>query len=131
MARFLLNTNLVIAALLGSQQILDKLARLPVGDVAISALSFGELLAGAATAGPDARLTENLALISGNFDILAFDRVAAETYGGLMKRLDMKRRKMLDRMIAAHALSIGATLVTTGADDFEYIPGLKVEIWPV
>lgn len=129
MARFLLHTNLAIAALLGAQTVLDRLAKLPVGDVAISALSFGELLAGAA-AGGDAKLNENLALISENIDILPFDRAAADAYGRLMKRLDAKRRKMLDRMIAAHALSLGATLVTT-SDDFEDIQGLTTEIWPI
>lgn len=130
MARFLLHTNLAIAALLGAQTVLDRLARLPVGDVAISALSFGELLAGAAAGGADARLNENLTLISENIDILPFDRAAADAYGRLMKRLDAKRRKMLDRMIAAHALSLGATLVTT-SDDFEDIQGLTTEIWPI
>lgn len=130
MSRYVLHTNLAIAAILGSQQILDRLAKLPVGDVAISALSYGELLAGAASGG-DPQLAQNLSLISENIDILAFDRAAADAYGRLMKRLDAKRRKMLDRMIAAQALALGATLVTTSADDFEDLPGLKVEIWPV
>ena len=131
MTRYLLNTNVAIAAALGARSVLDRMARLPVGDVAISAVSYGELLAGAAGATTDRRLNENLAVISDNIDILSFDRAAAETYGRVMKRLDPKRRRILDRMIAAHALSVGATLVTTSADDFEDLPGLKVEVWQI
>ena len=35
----------------------------------------------------------------------------------------------LDRLLAAHALSIGATIVTNNEGDFADIPGLKVENW--
>ncbi len=131
MARYLLNTNAAIAIILGAPGALDKLRKLPVGDVMLSALSFSELLAGAAAGGPDARLHENLALISDNIDILPFDRAAAESYGHIVKRLDGKRRRTLDRMVAAQAVALGVTLASTSVDDFEDIPGLKIEIWPI
>ena len=72
MARYLLDTNIVIAAALGMSGVLERLAALDIGDVAISAISLGEMLAGAAGVEKDARLAENIALITENFDIFAF-----------------------------------------------------------
>ena len=36
---------------------------------------------------------------------------------------------VMDTMLAGHALSIGATIVTNNIRDFEGIPGLRVENW--
>ncbi len=129
MARYLLDTNIVIAAALGMSGVLERLAALDVGDVAISAISLSETLAGAAGVEKDARLAENIALITENIDILPFDGAAAATYGRLMRKLDPKRRRMLDRMVAAQALDLGLTLVAANNDDFDDIPGLVVEKW--
>ena len=129
MARYLLDTNIVIAAALGFPGVMERLAALDIGDVAISAISLGETLAGAAGGEKDARLSENIALIAENLDILPFDRASAEAYGRLMRKLDPKRRRMLDRMIAAQALAQGLTLVAANTEDFDDITGLAVEKW--
>ncbi|MDD2765382.1 MAG: PIN domain-containing protein [Opitutaceae bacterium] len=34
-----------------------------------------------------------------------------------------------DTIIAAHALSLGATLITANVDEFRRVPGLKLENW--
>jgi len=129
MARYLLDTNIVIAAALGLPGVLDRLAALEVGDVALSAISLAETLAGAAAGQKDARLAENIALITENIDILPFDLAAADAYGRLMRKLDPRRRRVLDRMIAAQALTLGLTLVAANNEDFDDIPGLVVEKW--
>lgn len=129
MARYLLDTNIVMAAALGFPGVLARLAALEIGDVAISAISLGETLAGAAGAEKDARLAENIGLVAENFDILPFDRAAADAYGRLMGKLDPKRRRVLDRMIAAQALTQGLTLVAANTEDFDDIVGLVVEKW--
>ena len=41
------------------------------------------------------------------------------------------RRASYDRLIAAHALSLGLTVVTDNEADFADVPGLKVENWTV
>lgn len=56
--------------------------------------------------------------------ILPFDDRAAVAYASLPFR-----RARFDRLIAAHALSLGLTLVTNNEADFADIPGLRVENW--
>ena len=60
---------------------------------------------------------------------LAFDDLAAETYGTIVASAGYSRRKLLDRMIAAQALVHRATLVTSNPDDFSDVPGLSSLVW--
>jgi tRNA(fMet)-specific endonuclease VapC len=126
MARYLLDTNVVIAAALGLPGVLDRLSALEIGDVAISAISLAEALAGAENEG---RTAENISLLAETLDVLSFDQAAAEAYGALLRRVEPKRRRMLDRMIAAQALGLGLTLIAANTEDFDDIPGLTVEKW--
>ncbi len=129
MARYLIDTNIVMAAALGLPGVLDRLSALEIGDVAISAISLAETLSGAGGAEHNPRLAENIALIAENIDVLPFNRGAADAYGALLRKVDHKRRRTLDRMIAAQALDLGLTLVAANTDDFDDIPGLTVEKW--
>ena len=56
--------------------------------------------------------------------VLAFDVAAAATFA----RLPLKRGSF-DRLIAAHALSLGLTLVTDNERHFADVPGLSIENW--
>ena len=56
--------------------------------------------------------------------ILPFDASAARRYATLPFR-----RGKFDRLIAAHALATGLTLVTNNEADFGDVPGLLVENW--
>jgi len=129
MARFLLDAATLFAAASGDAATLTKLSRLPIGAVAISAIAYGELLTAGASAGRNSRLSENLALIGQNLDILPFDRKAADAYGDLLRKIEPKRRRMLDRMIAAQAIAEGRRLVTIAPQDFAELPGLTLESW--
>ena len=61
--------------------------------------------------------------------VLAFDAAAADAYAVIVARAGYSRRKLLDRMIAAHALVHRATVVTMNADDFCDIAGLEMLAW--
>jgi tRNA(fMet)-specific endonuclease VapC len=56
--------------------------------------------------------------------VLPFDDAAAKAYA----KLPFKRARF-DRLIAAHAVSIGAVVVTNNPGDFADVPELKVENW--
>jgi tRNA(fMet)-specific endonuclease VapC len=61
---------------------------------------------------------------------LAFDDLAAKTYGAIVASAGYSRRKLLDRIIAAQDLVHQATLVTFNPDDFSDVPGLSSLVWP-
>lgn len=130
MTRYLLDTNIVIHASLGAPAVLDRLAAHVIDEIAMSALTYSELLVGPTDPSvKDAHRLEQIALLAKNIDVLPFDRAAAEAYGDVIRQLAFNRRRALDRMIAAHALSLGYTLVTNNAADFADVPGLAVENW--
>lgn len=61
--------------------------------------------------------------------IVAFDQAAASAYGDILSMRGWVRKRDFDRLIAAHAISLGATLVTNNERDFRDIPGLTIENW--
>lgn len=92
------------------------------GEAVASAISYAEVLRGLIG---DPR--GGIAAADRFFEIvpvLPFDRVAAAAYARLPFR-----RGQFDRLIAAHALALGLTLVTNNERDFADMPGLRVENW--
>ncbi len=130
MPRYLLDATTLFAAASGEAATLARLGRLLIGDVAAPALVYAELLGAAAAVGQKSpRLFENLELIARNLDIRPFDRRAAEAYAALLREVEPKRRRMLDRMTAAQALAEGRTLATLAPEMFLDLPGLSLESW--
>lgn len=125
MIRFLLDANIAVYAMEGSYEALrTKLVACEPGEVAISVISYAEVAYGTyAGKTPDPEVLD--AFIAA-IPLVAFDEAAAREYA----RLPFKRARF-DRLLAAHALSIGATVVTNNEADFEDVPGLKVENWTI
>lgn len=125
MIRFLIDADSAIFALSARFPVLrERLEACEPGDVAISAVSFAEIALGSHAGKPPAPdlLDAFVAIVP----ILPFDEVAAREYA----RLPFRRARF-DRLLAAHALSIDATIVTNNEGDFADVPGLKVENWTV
>jgi tRNA(fMet)-specific endonuclease VapC len=128
---FLLDTN-----------ILSDLVRNPQGTVAAKIFDVGEkaistsivvaaeLRYGAERRGSK-RLSQQLEEILALVAVLPLGDEADEFYGKL--RADLERRGLPiggnDMLIAAHALTLGATLVTDNVREFERVGGLTIENW--
>ena len=89
-----------------------------------------ELALGVAKSG-SARNCQALEMFLAPLIVLPFDAAAVWFYGDL--RADLERRGTpigsLDTMIAAHALSQQALLVTNNTREFANVPGLRLDNW--
>lgn len=64
-------------------------------------------------------------------EILDFNALAAIEYGRIRSTLEQEGTPIgsLDMLIAAHAKSVGAVLVTNNTKEFNRVKGLKLENW--
>ena len=123
MIRALLDTDCAIHAMLGSYPALrSRLAECEPGEVGLSAISFAEIVLGNSLGkARDHAVIEHFVTI---VPVLPFDEAASLAYAALPFR-----RASFDQLIAAHALSLGAIIVSNNGADFADVPGLKVENW--
>jgi tRNA(fMet)-specific endonuclease VapC len=99
-------------------------------ELCLSAITVAELRFGA-----DKRNSRRIhraidAFLSG-VDVLPFDATAAAKFGVVGSALATSGVPIgqMDTLIAAHALSVNATLVTNNERHFSKVAGLKVENW--
>lgn len=129
---YVLDTNICIHLMeVHPPQVVERFRATPVGEVMISVVTYAELRHGVErTPAADREAAESaLHRLVALLPVLPFEEKAAEQYGVLRAAVPDRRRDVLDRLIAAHALSVGATLVTNNEADFKDYPGLKVENW--
>jgi tRNA(fMet)-specific endonuclease VapC len=121
--KFMLDSNVVIAvALAAGEAIRRRMAGQEEGDFVISSIAYAEVLHGSVRGKPPAEAA--LQAFIEEVPVLPFGSEAAASYA----KLDFLRASY-DQLIAAHALSLGLTLVTDNAKHFTNIPGLAVENW--
>lgn len=123
MTRFLLDTDCAVYAMLGDYpELRARLSECEPGEVAISAISYAEIMLGESHGKPpELKAVDDFVSV---VPVLPFDERAGRAYAQLPFR-----RARFDRLIAAHALSIGATVVTNNEGDFADVPGLRLENW--
>lgn len=128
----LLDTNHCIFLINGKYpEISRRLARQKVGSVAVSSITTSELWHGVENS---ARKEQNRVAL-GNFllplEIMSFGENAAQAYGKIRSYLERAGRLIgaMDLLIAAHAVSLGAVLVSQNLREFQRVPGLKTEDW--
>ncbi len=129
--RYMLDTNICIYIIKRQPpQVLRRLANLAQGSAVMSVVSYAELCAGleiqSVHCEQDAHV---LALLISRIPVLPFTESDAESFGVLRAAVRDRRRDTMDQLIAAHAVSVGVTLVTNNEVDFKDYPGLSVENW--
>jgi tRNA(fMet)-specific endonuclease VapC len=131
MLRYLLDTNLCIDVIKRRpKELLDTFNR-HASQMAISAITFSELLHGVEKSAAPAR---NLAAVEdfcSRLDLLAYGPKASLHYGQIRSSLERSGTPIgvNDLHIAAHARSEGLTLVSNNLREFERVPGLLLENW--
>jgi tRNA(fMet)-specific endonuclease VapC len=131
MTRFLLDTNIVSDLVRNPQGNVARHIR-KVGEdrVSTSIIVAAELRYGAAKKG-SARLSAQLEAVLGALEVLPLKTPADAAYGSLRAQLEKVGRLIgaNDLLIAAHALSLGYTIVTGNEREFGHVHGLRVENW--
>ena len=115
----------------GYERLLARIDGRDYGEILISAITLAELEFGVAKSARGAENRSRLELFLARFEIAPFDARAAAAYGPLRAALETKGTPIgpLDTQIAAHALALGAILVTGSVREFGRVAGLKVENW--
>ena len=120
--RFMLGSNICIYLLNdASPALARRVGEQDEGTLCCSAVTLAEIAVGY---GKDAVEALQLTAFLAEIPSVPFEEQAARIYGGLPFR-----RTRFDRLIAAHALALGLTLVTNNEADFADVPGLAVENW--
>ena len=134
MPRYMLDTDTCSYIMKRSHDaVLKKLAKVPISDVCISVITKSELLYGVEVS-PKRRQDEAAvdALLR-YVEVLDFPDDASSHYAKI--RADLKARGIMiganDLLIAAHARSLGLTLVTNNTREFRRVRNLSIDNWTV
>ncbi len=129
--RYLLDTNVVIAAMKGDAAVVARLENTPLQDLVLSPLVLGELEFGAETSAHSERNRVRLAELAVRLPLVAVDAETSRRYGRIRAELEQAGMPIgaNDTWIVAQALALDATLVTDNNREFSRIPGLTVENW--
>ena len=131
--RYLLDTNVISHIMQGRDaKLLSRLAKLPLGQVAISSVTLAEIEYDIQHRGQPKALRNALTQVLLHMDVLPWDAAAATCYGELCSSLEAQDINLsdFDMMIAAHAVALKFTLVSRDKA-FAKISKqrLKLEVW--
>ena len=130
--RFMLDTDIRIALIKRKPaKALRRILSLAPGEVGISAVTLAELRFGVANSAHGERNGRALDEFLLPMEIADFDAAAADSYGKVRAALEAAGTPIgpFDTRIGAHALSLGAVLVTHNTREYRRISGLAVEDW--
>lgn len=134
MIKYLLDTDICIYLIKKKPLTLWKRFKsFPIGEIGISSITLAELRYGVSKSQNLEKNRLALEAFLVPLSVAPFADNAATGYG--IVRADLERRGLvigpLDMLIAAHALSLQAVLVTNNEREFLRVPELKVENWSV
>jgi tRNA(fMet)-specific endonuclease VapC len=109
----------------------SRFDRAAAGQLCISTVTLAELFYGTARHPKGAEIRREIDDFVSRLEVLHWDAGAADRYGNLRAQLERVGRTFdnLDLMIAAHAISVSATLVSNDLRHFPRVSSLKLENW--
>ncbi len=130
MKQYMLDTNIISYLIKSHPMVMQHVIDTPMRLLCMSAITEGELLFGLAKRPKAKRLHLVVKELLRRVDVLPWDSVTAEYYGNVRASMVSKGKTLapLDLLIAAHALSVKAILVTNDKA-FSQITDLQVEDW--
>ena len=129
---YLLDSNICIYVINEHpKHVLDKFKKMRNENITISSIVLSELAFGVYNSHHVEKNLLALEKFSTPIKVLPYDENAAYYYGEIRAYLKKNGNPIgqLDAMIAAHALSINATLVTNNTKEFSRVKNLKCENW--
>lgn len=132
MPRYMLDTDMCSYIMRRSPDVVIKrLAKVPVSDVCISVITKSELLYGVEVSTKRKQDEAALDAFLRYVEILDFPDEASLHYAQI--RADLKKRGAMiganDLLIAAHARSLGFTLITNNTREFRRVRNLALDNW--
>ncbi len=130
--RYMLDTN-ICSYILKNHPIAvkQKFEEVGAGNIYISAIVLAELYYGAARHPKGIVIRREIDNFVSRLVVIPWDENAADHYGAIRASLEKAGTLVgaMDMLIAAHAKSCAATLVTNNMREFERIKGLKLLNW--
>jgi tRNA(fMet)-specific endonuclease VapC len=129
--RYLLDTNILIAAMKGAATVRARLATTPLSDLLLSPVVLGELELGVQKSLHRQKNAARLARIVQGIPLAALDAQTSRHYGVIRAGLERKGQPIgaNDYWIAAQGLALGAVVVTDNTGEFSRVSGLAIENW--
>ncbi len=130
--KYLLDTNICIALIRQKPQaLLKRLTSHEPGDVGISSITLAELFHGVEKSARPEQNKSALEQFLLPLVLSDFDLNAALAYGKIRAELESNGQPIgsMDMLIAAHAMSLNAVIVTNNVQEFQRVKGLVVEDW--
>jgi tRNA(fMet)-specific endonuclease VapC len=132
--RYLFDTNTcsyVIHQRKGFESITRRMDGLRYGELVLSSIVLAELQFMVVNSAVPQAKREQLLRFLLQFHVAPFDEAATIAYGQVRHWLERQGNPIgpLDTLIAAHSLSLKATVVTNNTRHFGQVSGLAVESW--
>lgn len=130
MKRYMLDTNMVSHIIKGHATVIKRLLNVPMNALCISSITEAELRFGLAKRPEAKKLHLAVKELLLRVDVLPWDSVNTVRYGKLRAALEQQGKTLapLDMLIAAHAATLNAILVTNDSA-FKQVTGLMIEDW--
>jgi len=129
--RYLLDTNVFIAAMRGQSAVKERLSRTPLDEVVLSPVVLAELLLGVEKSAHREANARRVTSVVHQLAMVAIDADTSSQYAILRATLERQGRLIgaNDLWIAAQCMASGLVLVTDNGSEFARVDGLVTENW--